>query len=190
MGVCASSPSAGAVLTPGSPDGSEGTGSPGTERDETGEGEGEGEAQSTGRDAGHTYTYPDVLGESTFCSIPSFVSGSSWFVSGELGRHSPRDSSRHKTLANPETDGKAKTSHKLSAACKAYLHIPLKKNETSFASEHRRIQGKPLLGSLNHPKSAQNKASSNMLTAGAAAPAVDPKIRHCGGQVMSSYLLK
>ena len=41
------------------------------------------------------------------------------------------------------------------------------------------------------------KASSNMLTAGAAAPAVklpapavDPKIRHCWGQVMSSFLLK
>ena len=41
------------------------------------------------------------------------------------------------------------------------------------------------------------KASSNMLTAGAAAPAVKPpapavesKLWHCGGQTVSSYLLK
>ena len=41
------------------------------------------------------------------------------------------------------------------------------------------------------------KASSNMLTAGAAAPAVrppapavEPKFWHCGGQAMSPYLLK
>ena len=41
------------------------------------------------------------------------------------------------------------------------------------------------------------KASSNMLTAGAAAPAVKPpapavesKLLHCGGQAVSSYLLK
>ena len=41
------------------------------------------------------------------------------------------------------------------------------------------------------------KASSNMLTAGAAAPAVklpapavESKLWHCGGQTVSSYLLK
>ena len=43
----------------------------------------------------------------------------------------------------------------------------------------------------------RDKASSNMLTAGAAAPAVKPpapavesKLWHCGGQTVSSYLLK
>ena len=49
----------------------------------------------------------------------------------------------------------------------------------------------PGSGSVSH------KASSNMLTAGAAAPAVKPpapavesKLWHCGGQTVSSYLLK